>query len=91
MRRDTLSFLRSLPYKKNIVTLKTRLDRLVQRRPSQVLLIGGLPDDALPMLPDMPRQPGETHEQWTARLHAEAARLYPHAPLVIYPQFRAET
>lgn len=72
------------------MTLRARLDRLVQRRPTQTLLINGLPDDSLPMLPAMPQRTGETREAWVARLHAEAARLYPHEGLVIYPQFRME-
>ncbi len=72
------------------MTLKARIDRLTQRQPAQVLLIGGLPDDTIPMLPDMPRRPGETREAWVARLHTEARRLYPHAPLIVYPQIRME-
>ncbi len=72
------------------MTLKTRIDRLTQRQPAQVLLIGGLPDDTIPMLPDMPRRPGETREQWTARLHIEAASRFPYAPLIVYPQIRME-
>lgn len=72
------------------MTLKTRIDRLTQRRPAQILIVNGLPDDTLPMLPDMPQRPGETHAGWVSRLHAEAASRFPHAPLVIYPQIRME-
>ncbi len=72
------------------MTLKSRLDRLTRRQPDRILIIGGFPDVDLPMLPDMPRQPGETYEQWSARLHKEAASRFPHAPVVIYPHSYAE-
>jgi hypothetical protein len=67
------------------MTLKSRLDRLTQRQPDRILILGGFLDPDLPTLPVMPRQPGETYSAWSARLHAEVARLYPHAPVVSYP------